>query len=493
MSFQSLGLIEPLLQAVRSEGYTTPTAIQSKAIPPVLAGGDLLGCAQTGTGKTAAFALPILQRLHGHRPASPRKGRPPIRALVLAPTRELAAQIGDSFRAYGRHTGLRTTVIFGGVKQSPQERALAGGVDILVATPGRLLDLLGQKLLSLAAVEVLVLDEADRMLDMGFIHDIRRVVALVPKKRQTLLFSATMPREIQSLADSLLESPVKVSVAPESPAAHTVRQRVYFVETHQKPLMLEHLLRDPGMTRALVFTRTKRGADRVVHRLTRSQIAAEAIHSNKSQNQRTRALDNFKKGKTRVLAASDIAARGLDVDDITHVINYDLPGDAETYVHRIGRTGRAGAQGEAISLCCGDQKAELRDIERLLGKSIPVEHAGIELPSAPETPERPSPRKPAGASGRHRAAHGGSSAGSGGSRGGRSRRKRGGSEQAAASPSRGAHTLGESSASREAAGSPERRRNDFWRRKRRDRSATSGAGGRSGGGSKHQGHRPRGH
>jgi ATP-dependent RNA helicase RhlE len=381
MPFRQLSLIEPLLRAIHSEGYTIPTAIQKQAIPYVLAGKDLLGCAQTGTGKTAAFALPILQRLLANPlPAKPGAKGPdshgrPIRALILTPTRELAAQIGESFRVYGQHTGLRQTVIFGGVGQRPQEQALRKGIDILVATPGRLLDLMNQRLLSLGRVEIFVLDEADRMLDMGFIHDIRRVIAVLPTHRQTLMFSATMPREIRSLADMILQKPVEVKIATESPAADTVGQTLYHVESGVKPVLLEHLLQDPAITRALVFTRTKHGADKVVKRLCRAQIAAEAIHSNKSQNARTRALDNFKKGATRVLVASDIAARGLDVDNISHVINYDLPHESETYVHRIGRTGRAGLQGLAISFCSGDQRDLLRDIERLLGRKIPVVHA----------------------------------------------------------------------------------------------------------------------
>jgi ATP-dependent RNA helicase RhlE len=441
MPFENLGLIEPLLQAVRSEGYTDPSPIQKQAIPPLLEGKDLLGCAQTGTGKTAAFALPILQGLHG-RVLSDAKGRRPIRALVLAPTRELAAQIGESFRTYGQNTHVRHTVIFGGVKQRPQENALRRGTDILVATPGRLLDLLNQSLLTLKHVEVFVLDEADRMLDMGFINDIRRLAAMLPAERQTLLFSATMPKNIVALAAKLLKSPVKVHVAPKAPAAHTVEQAVYFVEAYQKPTLLRHLLENPAVTRALVFTRTKRGADRVVHRLSRCNVAAEAIHSNKSQNVRTRALENFRRGKTRVLAASDIASRGLDVDDISHVINYDLPGDAETYVHRIGRTGRAGNQGEAISMCCGDQHAALRDVERLLGKSIPVLKTEIELPDAPPPQAKKSSRG----------------------------RKRKGSH-----PTREAESGGTSSKR----GSPQQQKDDFWRSKRKGRwSATTKPTGR---------------
>jgi ATP-dependent RNA helicase RhlE len=383
MSFDHLGLIEPLLHAVRFEGYITPTAIQKQAIPPILEGKDLLGCAQTGTGKTAAFALPILQRLS--RVTVETKGLRPIRALILAPTRELAAQIGESFAAYGRHTGLRHTVIFGGVSQGPQDQALRAGVDIVVATPGRLLDLIGQRRLVLRHVEVFVLDEADRMLDMGFIGDIRRVVAQIPSRRQTLLFSATIPQAIRSLADTLLSKPVQVRVSEGCPAPDTVEQGLYFVAPTRKPALLEHLLKDPALTRTLVFTRTKRGADRVARHLVRADIATEAIHSNKSQNARMRALASFKKGAVRVLAASDIAARGLDVDDISHVINYDLPGDAETYVHRIGRTGRAGALGRAISFCSEDQRDLLRDIERLLGRSIPVLRPAISLDASAGT------------------------------------------------------------------------------------------------------------
>jgi len=425
-----------LLRAVRSEGYTIPTAIQEQAIPPILQGKDLLGCAQTGTGKTAAFALPILQHLHRRMAADNGRHRP-IRALIMAPTRELAAQIGESFRAYGRHAGARHTVIYGGVKQGPQDRALRQGVDIVVATPGRLLDLLGQRLLSLRQVEILVLDEADRMLDMGFIHDIRRIIAQVPARRQTLMFSATIPREIQALADTLLTTPVKVRVAAESPAAVTVQQAVYYAESPQKAVLLEHLLENPAMTRALVFTRTKRGADRVARRLIGCHIAAEAIHSNKSQNARQRALEGFKKGKTRVLVASDIASRGLDVDDISHVINYDLPREAETYVHRIGRTGRAGAVGQAVSFCSGEQRGELRAIERLLGKGIPVLHPGIKLPmhETPPSAARPETR----GSRRHQTATAGAQA---------------------ATPQRFA--------------SPQQQKDDFWRRKRKFRRPVSG-------------------
>ena len=426
--------MEPLLRAIRSEGYTTPTPIQLQAIPHVLEGKDLLGCAQTGTGKTAAFALPILHRLHlpaqvplhggsqldaaghgkevGHASAHARvaaggKASPsrPIRAMILTPTRELAAQIGESFSVYGRHTRLRHTVIFGGVGQGPQAQALRQGVDILVATPGRLLDLLNQRLLSLKNIEIFVLDEADRMLDMGFIHDIRRVIALLPERRQTLMFSATMPQEIRKLASTILHGNVEVRVAAQSAAADTVEQCLYFVDSHNKPALLEHLLKAPDMTRTLVFTRTKHGADKVVKRLVKAGITSEAIHANKSQNARLRALKNFKSGSTSVLVASDIAARGLDVDNISHVVNYDLPNEPETYVHRIGRTGRAGASGNAISFACGDQRDELRDIERLLGRPIPVLKCPIKL--APPPAESQLPRQASRHGGQHRIAAGG--------------------------------------------------------------------------------------
>ena len=399
MQFDQLRLIEPLLRAVRAEGYDTPTPIQERAIPHLLEGKDLLGCAQTGTGKTAAFALPILQRLRRDEdaPSSRRKGasaRRRIRGLILSPTRELAAQIGESFRTYGQHMSLRHTVVFGGVKQGAQVDALRRGVDILVATPGRLLDLLNQRVLRLSDVEVFVLDEADRMLDMGFIRDIRRVIALLPSERQTLLFSATMPRAICQLAETILRSPVEVRVATESPAADTVEHAVYFVDPGSKTNLLDHLLKDPQITRALVFTRTKHRADRVVRVLRHRDVVAEAIHSNKSQNARLRALGNFREGRTRVLVASDVAARGLDVDDISHVINYDLPNETEVYVHRIGRTGRAGAEGLAISFCSDDQRSNLRDIERLIGQPIPVLHHGIKLSrtrtqARPDTQARP--------------------------------------------------------------------------------------------------------
>lgn len=369
MTFEDLKLSEPLLRAVKDEGYTSPTPIQSQAIPPALEGRDVLGCAQTGTGKTAAFALPILQRLSTSR--SPAQGRP-IRALILTPTRELASQIVESFQAYGRHTKLTWAVIFGGVGQNAQEQALRRGVDVLVATPGRLLDLMSQGFVSYKALEVFVLDEADRMLDMGFIHDVKRVIAQLPQKRQTLFFSATMPPEIQALSKSLLKDPARVEVVPQSTTAEKVDQRLYFVEREQKRHLLVHLLGDTAIRRALVFTRTKHGANRVTKQLTAARITAEAIHGNKSQNARERALDNFKDGSCRVLVATDIAARGIDIEGITHVINFDLPNIPESYVHRIGRTGRAGAAGTALSFCDTEERAYLKDIERTIRLHVPV-------------------------------------------------------------------------------------------------------------------------
>lgn len=369
MQFQDLNLIEPLLRAVRAEGYTEPTPVQEQAIPHVLAGKDLIGCAQTGTGKTAAFALPILQRLAS---GNQNRQRGAIRALVLTPTRELAAQIGDSFAVYGRHTGLRHTVIYGGVGQQPQVQALRRGVDILVATPGRLLDLLNQGAVRLNMIEVFVLDEADRMLDMGFIQDVRRVIKALPARRQTLLFSATMPEAIQELADHILIEPVRVEVTPQATTVEKIEQSVFFVDKKNKRALLEHILSDPAIRRVLVFTRTKHGANRLVEQLDRARIQAEAIHSNKSQTARERALANFRSGRTRVLVATDIAARGIDVDDVTHVINYDLPNEPESYVHRIGRTARAGASGTAYSFCDVEERKFLRDIEKLIRLSVPA-------------------------------------------------------------------------------------------------------------------------
>lgn len=368
MSFDKLNLIAPILTALKEEGYSTPTPIQQQAIPIVLEGRDLLGCAQTGTGKTAAFAIPILQLMA----TQPREGKKNIRALILTPTRELAIQIEESFNAYGRHAGLKSVVVFGGVGQKPQTDALRHGVDILVATPGRLLDLMDQRFINLSHIEFFVLDEADRMLDMGFVHDVKKVIAKLPHKRQSLFFSATMPPEIVKLSSTILTNPAKVEVTPVSSTAETVQQVVYFVDKPDKRKLLVHLLKnDDSIVTTLVFTRTKHGADRVARELTRAGIKAEAIHGDKSQNSRQRALSNFKEQKTRVLVATDIAARGIDVDDLAHVINYDMPNVPETYVHRIGRTGRAGASGLAISFCDNEEREYLRDISKLIGKKIP--------------------------------------------------------------------------------------------------------------------------
>jgi ATP-dependent RNA helicase RhlE len=369
MNFVDLGLREQILSAVANQGYSTATPIQAQAIPPILAGKDVLGSAQTGTGKTAAFALPILQRL---AEIPKHSNKPILRCVVLCPTRELATQIGESFRDYGRNLQLRHVVIFGGVSARFQIDALRRGVDIAVATPGRFLDLLMQGQIDLRNCEVLVLDEADRMLDMGFINDIRKIVARLPKQRQTLFFSATMPVEIRRLADAMLRNPVTVHVAPVATAAEGIDQSVYFVERHNKPALLAHLVDQLPMPRAIVFSRTKHGADRVVRQLHLRGIRAEAIHGNKSQNARQRALANFKAGKTPVLVATDIASRGLQIDDISHVVNYDLTHEPETYIHRIGRTARAGASGSAISFCDREEVPNLRAIEKLLRKQIPV-------------------------------------------------------------------------------------------------------------------------
>ncbi len=383
MHFNDLNLIDPLLRAVQAEGYDTPTPIQAQAIPHILAGRDLVGCAQTGTGKTAAFALPILQQLAADR----NRRRGPLRVLVLSPTRELATQIGDSFAAYGRQLGFRHIVIFGGVGQQPQVDALRRSPEILVATPGRLLDLMGQGFVHLNSIEMFVLDEADRMLDMGFIHDVRRIIKALPARRQTLLFSATMPQDIQDLADHMLVNPVRVEVTPQATTVEKIAQSVFFVEKKDKRALLEYLLEDGAVRRVLVFTRTKHGANKLAEQLERAHFQAEAIHGNKSQSARERALANFKNGKTRVLVATDIAARGLDVDDVTHVINYDLPNEPESYVHRIGRTARAGAEGTAFSFCDSDERVYLRDIEKLIRLRVPVvtEHpyaAALDAPPA---------------------------------------------------------------------------------------------------------------
>jgi ATP-dependent RNA helicase RhlE len=369
MSFKSLNLIQPILDSLRDEGYTIPTPIQTQAIPIILQGKDLLGCAQTGTGKTAAFAIPILQFLSQSKSNDKRRK---IRSLIVTPTRELAIQIGESFKAYGRYTGLRQTVVFGGVNQFAQTNALQNGVDILVATPGRLLDLIGQGYISLKEIEIFVLDEADRMLDMGFIHDIRRLLALLPAKRQSLFFSATMPPEIVKLAGNILNNPMKVEVTPSASTVEIIGQYIYFVDKGNKNALLMDILKDTSIKTALVFTRTKYGADKVMQVLVKNNIRAEAIHGNKGQNARQRALANFKAQTTRVLVATDIAARGIDVDDLALVINYEIPNIAETYVHRIGRTGRAGAAGTAYSFCDAEEKAYLRDIEKLINIKIPV-------------------------------------------------------------------------------------------------------------------------
>ena len=368
MTFQQLNLMPQLLQAVDELGYTAPSPIQAQAIPPVLKGRDLIGCAQTGTGKTAAFAIPVLQRLHGRVS----RKHTPIRALVLTPTRELALQIKESFDQYGKHLPIRNTVIFGGVGQAPQVEALQKGVDVLVATPGRLNDLCGQGHIDLSAIEAFVLDEADRMLDMGFIHDVRKVIARLPADRQTLLFSATMPQEIAELSRKILRDPVRVEVTPQSSTVEAIEQRLYKVDKGNKKFLLQHVLQDQSLDSVLVFTNTKHGADRVVKELDRAGVAAMAIHGNKGQTARIRALDSFKSGAIRVLVATDIAARGIDVSELAAVVNYELPNVPETYVHRIGRTGRAGRSGVAISFCNFDELAYLKDIEKLTRKKIPV-------------------------------------------------------------------------------------------------------------------------
>lgn len=372
MSFKDLKIIEPILSALTAEGYENPTPIQSQAIPIVLTGQDLLGCAQTGTGKTAAFAIPILQLLTENRPNTVTSKRT-IKALILTPTRELAIQIKESFVAYGKNLPLKHLVVFGGVPQRSQTDALRAGTDILIATPGRLLDLVAQRFVDLKHVELFVLDEADRMLDMGFINDVRKLITLLPTKKQTLFFSATMPPDIQKLADNILNRPAKVEVTPVSSTVEKITQSVYYVEKNDKRSLLLHLLKNPEVKSALVFTRTKHGADKITKELSRNHIQAEAIHGNKSQGARQRALTNFKSGKTRILVATDIAARGIDVDELSHVINYELPNISETYVHRIGRTGRAGASGEAYSFCDSEELEFLRDIQKLIGKTIPVE------------------------------------------------------------------------------------------------------------------------
>jgi ATP-dependent RNA helicase RhlE len=370
MSFEKLNLIEPILRALKTEGYTKPTPIQEQSIPVILKHRDLLGCAQTGTGKTAAFAIPILQLLQAE--LQHEKGPKVIKSLILTPTRELAIQIAESFAAYGRHTGLKHTVVFGGVSQHAQTESLKRGVDILIATPGRLLDLMNQRFVHLQHIKIFVLDEADRMLDMGFINDVKKVIAKLPAKRQTLFFSATMAPEILKLANTILVEPVEVSVTPPSTTVDAIRQSLYYVSKGDKKSLLIHLLKDKTIESALVFARTKHGADKITKDLVKNGIKALAIHGNKSQNARQNALKDFKNKQTRVLVATDIAARGIDIDELSHVFNYELPNVPETYVHRIGRTGRAGASGIAISFCDAEEKGELKDIHKLIGRQIPI-------------------------------------------------------------------------------------------------------------------------
>lgn len=390
MPFKNLGIIDPILKALANEGYTAPTPIQQQAIPLVLGGRDLLGCAQTGTGKTAAFAIPIIQLL-----SLQKQKRPGIKSLILTPTRELAIQIDESFAAYGKFAGIRHTVIFGGVSQLHQTNALKKGVDVLVATPGRLLDLISQRFVDLKNLEIFVLDEADRMLDMGFIHDVKKIIALLPQKRQTLFFSATMPPEIQKLADTLLTKPAFVEVTPPSSTVDKIQQQLFLTYKADKPKLLLHLLTEEKIGSALVFTRTKHGADRVVKFLARENVKAAAIHGNKSQNARQNALKDFKSGKLQVLVATDIAARGIDIDELANVFNFDLPNIPETYVHRIGRTGRAGNSGVAMSFCDAEELKDLKDIEKLIGKKIPVveghpyEFKGVMKEQAPEKKKKP--------------------------------------------------------------------------------------------------------
>ncbi|WP_063554969.1 DEAD/DEAH box helicase [Clostridium ljungdahlii] len=370
MLFQKLNIIDPILKALKDEGYVNPTPIQEQSIPVILEGNDFEGCAQTGTGKTAAFAIPILQLIYSKQRAQ--SGSSNIKALVLAPTRELAIQIGENFTSYGKYTRLKNTVIFGGVSQKSQTDALMAGVDILIATPGRLLDLVQQKYVNLQHIKFLVLDEADRMLDMGMGHDVKRIIAKLPKDRQTMVFSATMPQKILKLIDSILIKPVKVEVTPVSSTIDTIKQAVYFVQKRNKKSLLIHLLKDESFESVLVFSRTKHGANKITGDLVKAGIEAQAIHGNKSQNARQLALSNFKEKKIRVLVATDIAARGIDVEKVSHVINFDLPDVPETYVHRIGRTGRAGSDGVALSFCDREEKQLLTDIEKVISKSIPV-------------------------------------------------------------------------------------------------------------------------
>jgi len=418
ITFSALGVAEPILRALAAENYTIPTPIQARAIPALLAGRDLLGIAQTGTGKTAAFGLPLLQKLSvGHVPPRPREAK----SLILAPTRELAVQIGDALKTYGRHLNLKIAVILGGVSQNSQINATKNGVDILVATPGRLLDLVNQRHIKLDTVSTFIVDEADRMLDMGFIRDVRKITAILPKQRQSMLFSATMPDDVVKLVGDMLHQPERIEVAPQGKTADRVTQKLFFVPTMQKRQLLIELLKDLAMYRVIVFTRTKHGANKVAEYLNKNGVQSDAIHGNKSQNARQRALDTFRSGKLRVLVATDIAARGIDIDDISHVVNFELPNEPESYVHRIGRTARAGAGGAAISFCDGSEKAYLRDIEKLTRSKIEVE--AHELPDL--TPEQikqlNEPRQPHG----HRHGNGGHN--KGGHNQGQPAKKKGGS------------------------------------------------------------------
>ncbi|MDX9782065.1 MAG: DEAD/DEAH box helicase [Bacteroidales bacterium] len=390
MTFDNLEIIEPLLRALNHEGYSTPTPIQQQAIPVILNNHDVLGCAQTGTGKTAAFSIPILQNIY----KAERKGqRREVKALVLTPTRELAVQIDESFASYGRYTDLRHTVIYGGVGQRAQTDALRRGVDILVATPGRLLDLMNQGYVDLRRVEFFVLDEADRMLDMGFIHDIRKIVSKIPPKRQTLLFSATMPDEIAHLAESILRDPVRIEVTPAASTVDTIEQFLYYADREHKMPLLVDLLKDESKESVLIFSRTKHGADKIAKNLLREGIRSDAIHGNKSQTARQIALKKFKAKKIRVLIATDIASRGIDIDNLSHVINYDLPEDPESYVHRIGRTGRAGMTGIALSFCDTKERALLKSIQKLIGKKLNILEHELAISESVQKPERRSRRR----------------------------------------------------------------------------------------------------
>ena len=384
MIFKELGIIEPILKALTDEGYTKPTPIQEEAIPQLLAGKDLLGCAQTGTGKTAAFAIPLLQNIYNSEKGS--KGAKYIKGLILAPTRELAIQIGENVTSYGRYMEIKNTEIFGGVSQNPQTRAIKAGVDILIATPGRLIDLINQGFIDLSSVNYLILDEADRMLDMGMLNDVKKIISKLPKSRQNMLFSATMPNEIMKLVNSILKNPVRIEVTPVSSTIDTITQGLYHVSKKHKANLLIDILKDKSIESLLVFSRTKHGANKITNQLIKVGIEAQAIHGNKSQNARQLALNNFKEGKTRVLVATDIAARGIDVDDLAYVINYDLPEVPETYVHRIGRTGRAGQSGIALSFCDYEERDYLKSIEKLIGKNIPLKEGNpfdIRLNSIP--------------------------------------------------------------------------------------------------------------